>query len=104
MDINANVELYLKGRIATNRYSSFDYCYNYFQSFHESGRAEQIADPANLQVSCLQLGFFLASWGMMRGSTFLAVKSAKFLEPTVRYIAAAPAVLWNIDLDSYTEE
>jgi hypothetical protein len=28
-------------------------------------------------MSCLQIGFYLASWGMMRGSSFLLEKSVR---------------------------
>jgi hypothetical protein len=48
----------------------------------------ELATPANLQISCLQLGFFLASWGMYRGSTDVFQKSVRYLAPVVRVIAA----------------
>ena len=33
----ANLRRYLEGRNPNERYASFDYCFNYFQSFRESG-------------------------------------------------------------------
>lgn len=45
-----------------HRYTSFDYCYNYF---HPTNNSKQ-----DIEKSCLVLGFYLASWGMFRGSSF----------------------------------
>ena len=48
------------------------------------------AASSNMQLSCLQLGFYLASWGMLRGSTDLLKRSVKHLAPLVEAIADAP--------------
>jgi hypothetical protein len=81
-----------------SRYSSFDYCYNYFKT---TSKENIIADK---EKSCLVLGFYLASWGMMRGSSFLLSKSCKYFEPLVEYIAEIDKTIWNIDIDKYTDE
>lgn len=60
---------YLNERKPELRYASYDYCFNYFQSFYNNGTVVELASEANLQMSCLQLGFYLASWGMLRGSS-----------------------------------
>lgn len=110
MDIEANVKLFLsdgdkqQGLEPQERFASFDFCYNYFQLFRETGCTVTLAAPDNIQQSCLQLGFYLASWGMLRGSSFLATKSAKFYEPLINYIANAELVVWDIDVDSYTDD
>ena len=52
-----------KGRFSDERYSSFDYCYNYFHLFHKENKLSELANKRNLQMSCLQIGFYLASWG-----------------------------------------
>ena len=85
------------------RYTSFDYCFNYFQSFRESGNFAAIAYPENMQLSCLQLGFYLASWGMLRGSAELLQKSARHFVTVVEVIARTDPAFWQIDADSYTE-
>jgi hypothetical protein len=85
------------------RYTSFDYCFNYFQSFREQDRAADIAASENMQLSCLHLGFYLASWGMFRGSSTLLLKSARHYEPVVAVIAAAPASTWEIDAHCYSD-
>lgn len=76
-----------------DRYSSFDYCYNYFLTTSDLRK--------DIEKSCLTLGFYLASWGMYRGSSFLLQKSVKYLEPTIEYIADLDKSLWEIDVDKY---
>lgn len=73
MNLEVNIKRYLDGvsesdgRRPDARYASFDYCFNYFQSFREARNIAALASSANLQLSCLHLGFYLASWGMLRG-------------------------------------
>jgi hypothetical protein len=104
MDISGNINDYLKDRLPDKRYSSFDYCYNYFREFYEQGNIGAIASSTNVQLSCLQLGFYLASWGMFRGKAFLLQKSAKHYEPLISVIAEMPKVCWEIDLDAYSDK
>jgi len=103
-DIEGNVDRYLAGRHATVRYSSFDYCNNYFGSFQDAGRIEALADPPHLEMSCLQLGFYLASWGMFRGKAALLRHSAKRLAPVIDAIVAAPSLTWTVDAGGYDAE
>lgn len=83
------------------RFASFDYSYNYFQAFAERDATSELARPEQLQVSCLQLGFYLASWGMYRGSTQLLRRSLPSLVPALEVIAAAPRQVWDVDVDHY---
>jgi hypothetical protein len=108
MDLEANLQSYLggdstnpDGRDPTERNVSFDYCFNHFQSYRESGNVHELASPANVQLSCVHLGFYLASWGMMRNSKLME-KSAKYLIPVIEVIANADASIWEIDADCYT--
>ena len=78
-----------------DRYTSFDYCYNYFRATNDITK--------DIEKSCLVLGFYLASWGMFRGSSFLLQKSVKHFEPTIRYIAMLDSSVWEIDVDNYDE-
>lgn len=48
-----------------HRYRSWEHCYRFFRDVQPSGLVAQRRHAA------LQLGFYLASWGMYRGSTFL---------------------------------
>jgi len=108
MDLEANLRSYLganstnpDGRDPAERNVSFDYCFNYFQSHCEAGTLHELANPDNVLLSCLHLGFYLASWGMLRNSKLME-KSAKYLVPVVELIALTDATLWKIDADRYT--
>lgn len=46
-----------------HRYKSWEHCYSYF-----------IQDKTVIDTACLQMAFYLASWGMYRGSSFLLWK------------------------------
>lgn len=89
-----------EGHNPTARYASFDYCFNYFQGFKNK---KDIANEKNIQNSCLHLAFYLASWGMLRGSSFLLQKSIKFYEPLIKYISETDKAFWEIDVNNYKE-
>ena len=93
-----------KGRKADERYASFDFCYNHFYSFYKEKRLSELADGKNLQTSCLQIGFYLASWGMMRGSSFLLEKSVRNYKSLIVAISKMNPKLWEIDVENYNEE
>ena len=97
-DIEAVVESYKNKLNPTDRYTSFDYCYNYFHQVTDLNK--------DVEKSCLVLGFYLASWGMYRGSSFLLKHSAKYLLPTIEYLSLLDKdePIWRIDVDAYTEE
>ena len=78
----------------TDRYTSFDFCYNYFIKTDSSLLID------NMEKSCLTLGFYLASWGMFRNS-FLLNKSIKHYQRTNKYIASLDKSVWQIDVDNY---
>jgi hypothetical protein len=108
MDIEANLREYIEGDDNSQgigpleRYASFDYCFNYFQSFREQDRLYELINPKYLEQSCLQLGFYLASWGMLRASSPLLGKSVKIYEPVIAAVARADPALWTIDAHCYT--
>lgn len=103
MQIQESINAYLKNREANERFTSFDYCYNYFYSFYKEDNLLEFASEDNIQMSCLQLGFYLASWGMMRNS-FLMKKSVKNFETLIINIANMDHFLWEIDVNNYTEK
>ncbi len=104
VDIAANVQAYLQERSPTARYSSFDYCYNYFQSHRDRNALNQLASPAGMQLSCLQLAFYLASWGMLRGSSVLLRRSSRHYAPVIQAIVETPPHIWEIDAHNYSDE
>ncbi len=95
-DIEKVVNVFKEDSKPLDRYSSFDYCYNYFLTTKDLN--------TDIEKSCLTLGFYLASWGMLRGSSFLLLKSVKYYQPVIGYIASLDKSLWNIDVDTYTDE
>jgi hypothetical protein len=54
-----------------------------------------------LQLSCLHLGFYLASWGMLRGSSDLLQRSVRAFLPLIKVIANASAEIWETDANMY---
>jgi hypothetical protein len=102
MDIEANLKKFVSDPGPDRRYASFDYCFNYFQSFREADRVKEIAASENMELSCLHLGFYLASWGMFRGSSVLRDRSLSQFKPIIELIANAPREIWQIDADSYS--
>ncbi len=113
--IRESVKEFQGNRTPTKRYASFDYCYNYFYSFYPNN-ISNIASKDNIQTSCFQLGFYLASWGMFRGRSKLLQKSVKYFEPLIKWISnadkescvdkelCADKELWEIDVDSYEDK
>ena len=86
-----------KSRIVPNhRYSSFDYCYNYFFTTSDLTK--------DMEKSCLVLGFYLASWGMFRGSSFLLQHSGSIFKDTIEYINTVDKGYWEIDVDTYNKQ
>lgn len=62
------------------RYLSWRHCYKAF------GENRNKTDEQTIDYLCLHLAFYLASWGMLRGSSFLLQKDYKVHTPIVRMI------------------
>lgn len=61
-----------------NRYRSFDYCYSYFMYLQP--------ENYDMEKSCYVLMAFLASWGMLRGSSVLLSKNVTSYKPIIKFI------------------
>jgi hypothetical protein len=73
-----------------HRYHSWDHCYRYFR------KARLIGLAADREHAALQLAFYLASWGMYRGSSFLLQHTYKVHCGVIDVIAGAQfADLWD---------
>ena len=59
------------------RYKSWEHCYNYFNNNRKN---------PDLDILCLHLAFYLASWGMYRGSSFLLQKDYLVHMPVVKIL------------------
>lgn len=84
------------------RYSAYDYCFNYFRDFYANNKTEEIASEDKMETSCLQLGLFLATWGMYRNSA-LHNRSFKVYEGLITKISEEKT-LWDIDVEDYCNE
>lgn len=74
------------------RYRSWEHCYRFFRKHH--GDLLQVEDGA-----ALHLGFYLASWGMYRGSAFLLQRAYTAHIPVIRALASPQfAHLWEVDV------
>ena len=61
-----------------SRYKSWEYCHDIFYSFHKKIVDEgYVMKPEDYDLLALHLSFYLASWGMYRGSTFLLQRDYK---------------------------
>jgi hypothetical protein len=88
----------------TFRYASFEFCYGYFRRFVTESRLPSLVDERNLEQSSLQLGLYLASWGMYRGSTDLLQRSVRVFQPVLEYLTGLGQELWTLDVPEYKQE
>jgi hypothetical protein len=103
VDLEMNLKRYLGARDRDARFASFDYCFNHFQA-HRGPRLSALTSDAGMELSCLHLGFFLASWGMFRGSSRLLKRSARYYAPVVDTIASIDSEAWEIDAHAYNND
>ena len=82
-----------------HRYRSWEHCYSFFRRTTPSG----IADHRDM--AALQLGFYLASWGMYRGSGFLLQRAYTVHLGVVDCLATPRfALLWERDVGAEAED
>ena len=64
------------------RYLSWEHCHNYF--------INNYLDPGDEQIDlmCLHLAWYLASWGMLRGGSFLLQKDYRIHLPVVKVLVS----------------
>lgn len=80
------------------RYRSWEYCYKTFYDAHNSKNV----DEAYLDYLCLHLAFYLASWGMYRGSSFLLQKDYKIHKAIIEELLKKKYnSLWGISVNDY---
>lgn len=85
------VQRFMSGSAMMNgadRANSWDFCYEHFR---DTNRVQ-----SDLQASCMQLGYYLASWGMLRGSTYL------FQSTNARHYLGALKVIADHDQEMRT--
>lgn len=88
------IENYDEGN-ANTRYKSWEWCY---KAFNEARKNYDPNDKATVDTLALQLGFYLASWGMYRGSSFLLQRDYKAHINVVKIILKEEYKdLWGFD-------
>ncbi len=84
-----------RGKDKTDRFRSWEHCYKVFADARRIRRNGKVPDYDYL---CLHLAFYLASWGMYRGSSFLLQQDYKVHRKAVRAILRPEYdPLWNIE-------
>ena len=82
------------------RYKSWEHCYMAFGTY----RSKKINDT-DLDTLCLHLAFYLASWGMYRGSSFLLQKDYRIHAEAIRILTQPRyAHLWAISCENYLQD
>jgi hypothetical protein len=89
--IQGKIQTYYKGMLGEHhRYRSWEHCYAYFRKSKIEGAL------ANLDHAAIQLGFYLASWGMYRGSSFLLQHTYTVHKGVIEQLASRRfSVLWE---------
>lgn len=97
--IRNGLKFYNKLREDENgRYRSWEYCYKVFNDAHKLNDV----DDETLDYLSLQLSFYLASWGMYRGSSFLLQKDYKVHKPVIQKLLNHKYdTLWGIKANNY---
>lgn len=83
--------------VSERRERSWDFCFDHFQNHP--------APTDAMELSCLHLGYYLASWGMMRGSSFLfRGTNALHYQSVVETIEKHNGSMRDWDAHAYLEE
>jgi len=81
------------------RFRSWEYCYDFFSKNNVK------PDETTIDLLSLHLAWYLASWGMLRGSAFLLQKDYKIHLPVVKLlIAEENRNLYCLNIDDYLND
>ena len=81
------------------RYKSWEHCYSAFSEYKG-----QTLTGADIDFLSLHLSFYLASWGMYRGSSFLLQKDYKVHAVAIKELMKVEYLpMWAIKCESYIE-
>lgn len=81
-----------------HRYRSWEHCFKYFD------KEFFLAKDKNLDQAALELGFYLASYGMYRGSSFLLWKDYKIHRDLVQKLCEYYNDLYRIAPEDYLDD
>lgn len=78
------------------RYLSWEHCFGYFSKHRHTPTDDE------LDLMCLHLAWYLASWGMLRGSAFLLQKDYRIHLPVVKLLVSPKcSVLYDCSLEDF---
>ncbi len=77
--IKDQAEKFHKSAKGNHRFLSWEHCYSFFLN-----NKENLKDDATIDLAALNLAFYLASWGMYRGSSFLLQYDYKIFIPIIK--------------------
>lgn len=84
-------------RNVNNRFATYDFCYGYFQQ-----NKGHLSTPHNMEHSCDVLFSYLASWGMLRGSSpLLQCSPAALTRLIAHFNSIGNSPIWNLDVPDY---
>jgi hypothetical protein len=98
--IHEKIHAYYSGMASEHhRYRSWEHCFRYFH------RSTPQAIAADRDQAALQLGFYLASWGMYRGSSFLLQHAyTAHLAVIGQLVAPQFSILWEQEFGARDED
>jgi len=94
-EITNNVEKFYQSinSVEDHRYKSWEHCYNFFKKIKDKE-----IDKEELDLAQLHLAFYLASWGMYRGSSFILQKDYTIFKKVVQEILKKKySLLWDVE-------
>lgn len=104
LEFTRSVESFKANRTLDARYASFDFCFNYFQQARAKNELDHLLDVDRQETTCLQLAFYLASWGMLRGKADLLQHSAHKLLGVVEFLIGQDKEVWEIDANTLKDD
>jgi hypothetical protein len=79
--------------VSNQRYKSWEHCHNFFKSIKDKELSH-----TEWELAQLHLAFYLASWGMYRGSSFILQKDYTIFKPIIKDILSKKYyALWDIE-------
>jgi len=94
--ITRNVEKFwgsIRDVDSNQRYKSWEHCHNFFKSIKDKELSH-----IDWELAQLHLAFYLASWGMYRGSSFILQKDYTIFRGVIKEIISKKySLLWDIE-------
>lgn len=82
-----------------HRYRSWEHCFTHFR------QRATFTSEEDIDTASLHLAFYLASWGMYRGSSALLWKDYRIHQPAIlKLLAPQFDILWDLDIGDSTHD